>query len=109
MAAKGLEHAPEAIPSWYDVVPNSEFIQHIFADPLHPQVPHYLIFGYHGDSSMFMANNDGTVEVSSQLDIRAQDDAATVWGLDEDHMSILSSAKTMEYVNRALATAFPKR
>jgi len=54
-----------------------------------------------------MANNDGTVELSSQLDVRAQDDAAAVWGLDEDHLSILLSNKTMQYLNQALSSAFP--
>jgi hypothetical protein len=55
-----------------------------------------------------MANNDETVEVSSQLDIRAQDDAAAVWGLNETHMSILTSKRTAEYMNRAIERAFPK-
>jgi pimeloyl-ACP methyl ester carboxylesterase len=106
MAAEGLEHAPQVIPSWYDVAPESEFIQAIFSDTLSPQVAHYLIFGYHGDSSLFMANNDGTVEVSSQLDIRAQNDAMAVRGLDEDHMSILFSKQTQTYMNQALSKYF---
>ena len=91
MAAEGVKSAPEAIPSWYDVEPESEFIQQIFDDPFSPQVPHYLLFGYQGKCSMFMANNDGTVEVSSQLDLRAQKDAKDVRGFDDDHMSILTS------------------
>jgi len=52
MAATGVKQAPQAIPSWHDVAPQSEFIQRIFADPLHPLVPHYLIFSYHGICSM---------------------------------------------------------
>lgn len=103
MAAKGVEHAPEAIPSWHDVAPQSGYIKRVFDDSLHPKVPHFLLFSYRGDCSLFMENNDGTVEVSSQLDIRAQKDAASVWGLDEDHMSILISKNTMEYLNQALS------
>ena len=106
MAAKGLEHAPEAIPSWHDVAPQSEFIEMLYKDELKSRVPHLLIFGYRGDCSLFMANNDGTLEVASQLDIRAQDDSATVRGLDEDHMSILFSTKTMSYMNLAIDSAF---
>lgn len=106
MAAKGVEHAPQAIPSWHDVAPQSEFIDRIFSDPLHPNVPFYLLFSYRGDCSLFMANNDGTVEVSSQLDLRAQDDAAAVWGLDDDHVSILSSKKAIAYLNQAIESAF---
>ena len=55
-----------------------------------------------------MASNDGTVEVSSQLDIRAQDDAVAVRGLDEDHMSILFSKQTQRYMNQALSAVFPQ-
>ena len=106
MAAKGLEHAPEAIPSWHDVAPQSEFIKVLYSEALFSQVPHHLIFGYQGDCSLFMANNDGTVELSSQLDVRAQDDAATVRGLDEDHMSILFSKKTMAYMNQVINSKF---
>jgi len=106
MAAKGAEQAPEAIPSWLDVSPKSTFIHDLFMDSLNPLVPHYLLFSYHGDCSLFMANNDGTIELSSQLDLRAQDDAVAVWGLDEDHGSILESKKAVEYLNKALQSAF---
>ena len=105
-AAKGVEHAPEAIPSWRDVEPKSKFLDTIYAESLKPRVPHYLLFGFHGDCSMFMANNDGSVEVSSELDVRAQDDAVFVRGMDEDHMSILESIKAAEYLNMALESTF---
>jgi uncharacterized alpha/beta hydrolase family protein len=105
-AAEGAEHAPEAIPSWLDVEPKSEFIKKIYADSLRPIVPHYLFFGYRGDCSLFMANNDGTVEILSQLDMRAQDDAVLVRGQNEDHMSILESKRSAEYLNMAIESAF---
>jgi len=105
-AAEGVKNAPEAIPSWHDVEPKSEFIQQIFEDSLSPQVPHYLMFGYHGKCSMFMANNDGTVEVASQLDMRAQKDAVNVWGLNQDHMSILTSKEAISYVNQSIEANF---
>jgi pimeloyl-ACP methyl ester carboxylesterase len=107
-AVQGVEHAPEAIPSWHDVVPDSKFIEQIFEDPLYPEVPHYLIFSYRGNCSTFMSNNDGTVELSSQLDTRAQDEATTTWGVDEDHWGILFSNTTAAYVNQAIDSAFPK-
>ena len=105
-AAKGVEHAPAAIPSWYDVDPKSEFLKTIYADSLKPIVPHYLFFGYRGDCSPVMANSDGTIEILSQLDMRAQDDAVFVRGQNEDHMSILESKKSAEYLNMALEAAF---
>jgi len=106
MAAEGVEHAPEAIPSWYDVDPKSEFLEVIYAESLKPMIPHYLFFGYRGDCSLVMANSDGTIEILSQLDMRAQDDAVFVRGQNEDHMSILESEKSAEYLNMALDAAF---
>ncbi len=105
-AAKGVEHAPEAIPSWYDVEPKSDFIKQIYADSLKPTIPHYLFFGYLGDCSLFMANSDGTIEILSQLDMRAQDDAVFVRGLNEDHMSILESKRSSDYLNMAFESVF---
>ena len=105
-AAEGVEHAPEAIPSWLDVEPKSKFIKKIYADSLKPAVPHYLFFGYRGDCSLVMANSDGTIEILSQIDMRAQDDAVFVRGQNEDHMSILESKQSAEYLNMALGAAF---
>lgn len=106
MAKKGVESAPAAIPSWHDVAPGSDFIHQIFEKSLRPEIPHYLIFGYRGKSSLLMANNDGTVEISSQLDLRAQKDAIAVWGLNEDHMSILTSKASMSFLNQAIEAGF---
>lgn len=56
-----------------------------------------------------MANNDGAVEVSSQLDMRAQKDAMAIWGLNEDHMSILTSEDAISLLIQATETAFSER
>jgi hypothetical protein len=40
---KGVKQAPQAIPSWHDIAPQSEFIQRIFADPLYPKVAQFLL------------------------------------------------------------------
>ena len=47
----------------------------------------------------YPGNNDGTIEVSSQLDMRAQKDAVIVRGLNEDHMSILTNQEAISYLN----------
>lgn len=79
ISALGVIYAPEAIPSGCDVTPKSNFVQHIFDDSLHATVPRYLIFSYRSDSGMFPTSNDGTVTVSRLSDIRAQDNARTIW------------------------------
>jgi hypothetical protein len=38
-----------------------------------------FFFGFKGDCSMFMANNDGSVELQSELDYRAQKEAAAIF------------------------------
>ncbi len=101
-AQKGVESAPVAIPSWHDVVPNSPFIQDVFSVKLTPQIDYYLIFSYKGDCSLFMDNNDGSVTLRSQLDLRAQKDAIIKWGFDQGHVSILSSPDVLETYNEIL-------
>jgi len=97
LTAKGVESAPAAIPSWHDMIPESEFIQKIYKKRFPPELKFYLLFSYRGDCSLFLANNDGTVELSSELDYRAQAEAEKIFGFDEDHGSIVFSPKFIEY------------
>ena len=102
LTAKGVEGAPAAIPSWHDMIPKSEFIQTIFKKDFPPGLKFYPLFSYRGDCSLFLANNDGTVELSSELDHRAQDGAEKIIGFDEDHGSIVFSPKFIEYYLKIL-------
>jgi len=105
MAQVGAEKAPTAIPSWHDIAPDSEFIRGIYSQSLPPDIPFHLFFSYKGTCSKFMENNDGTVELQSQLDYRAQSEAAEVYGLYEDHDTILSSSDTVEQYRAVLNSA----
>jgi hypothetical protein len=49
-----------------------------------------------------MDNNDGSVTLRSQLDLRAQKDAIARWGFDEGHVTILFSEEMMERYNDIL-------
>lgn len=93
MTEKGVKRAPTAVPSWYDMVPGSEFIEKLYENKLPLYLKHYLLFSYKGDCSLFLANNDGTVELSSELDHRAQNEAYRIIGYNEDHGSIVFSEK----------------
>ena len=70
LTAKGVRQAPAAVPSWHDMVPESPFIRSIFARRLPESVTYDLFFSYRGDCSLFLENNDGTVELASELDMR---------------------------------------
>ena len=103
LTAKGVRRAPEPVPSWHDMVPDSPFIQSLFARRLPEFVTYDLLFSYRGDCRFFLENNDGTVEISSQLDMRAQREARRIYGFDEDHGSILTSAETLAQIARLLS------
>jgi len=100
--AKGVKQAPAVVPSWYDMVPDSEFIQSLFTKKLPPFTKYYLFFSFKGDCSMMMANNDGSVELTSELDYRAQADAVRIFGYDEDHTAILASKNVINQYNLIL-------
>jgi len=106
---KGIEQAPAVVPSWYDMVPKSDFIQSIYMRKLPAGMKYYLFFSFRGNCSMMMENNDGTVELSSELDYRAQSDAVRIIGFDEDHTGILASQNVIDQYNRILNSLMPDR
>lgn len=106
-AALGLKHAPTAVPSWHDVSPESEFIHKIYNDRFPDTLRFYLLFGVRGKCSMMMANNDGTVEIASEIDHRAQAEARGFFGYDEDHMSILTSDRAVARVGALIQRGDP--
>jgi uncharacterized alpha/beta hydrolase family protein len=102
MTERGVQHAPTAVPSWYDMVPDSDFIQSLFQRKLPPFLEYYLFFSYKGDCSLFLENNDGTVELASELDLRAQAEADKMFGYNEDHGSILYNESVLSKINDLL-------
>ena len=56
---------------------------------------------------MLMENNDGAVELTSELDYRAQKEAQRIIGFDEGHVSILSSQIVIDYYNQVLNSLRP--
>jgi pimeloyl-ACP methyl ester carboxylesterase len=104
-ARLGVKSAPVVVPSWHDMNPGSVFQQRLFANRLSPPVTIDLLFGHRGGSLFTPGTDDGTVAVSSMLAYEAQDEARRVYGLDEDHMSVLRSEKTLALLDRLLSAA----
>jgi pimeloyl-ACP methyl ester carboxylesterase len=102
LTEKGVKKAPEAVPSWHDMVPDSDFIRSVFQMDFPEECTYYLTFSFKGNCSLFLYNNDGTVELSSELDYRAQNDADMIFGFDEDHGSILISPEFLDYFRQIL-------
>ncbi len=102
LTAKGVRQASVAVPSWYDMVPDSPFITSLFARRLPESVAYDLFFSYRGDCSLFLENNDGTVELSSELDDRAQGEALRIYGYNENHGTILTNEAVIAQLNLLL-------
>ena len=94
-AAMGVENSPIVVPNWIDVEPKSNFIESIYAEHLPERIKFYLMFGIRGECSRMMENNDGTIEIASELDYRAQMEAVRIFGYNEDHSSVLTSPKVL--------------
>ena len=109
MAGRGAQHSPVMLPVWSDMDPDSEFFESIYCRALPSGVAAHLFFSHRGSRSLlrsnpFTRNNDGVIALSSQLDPRAQSEAVRVYGLDEDHDSILSSDMLAAKLSRIFET-----
>jgi hypothetical protein len=71
-------------------------------------VPHHLLFGFHQDGYSTQSS-DGVIELSSQLRAAAQEQALTVRGFDEGHVSILQSEQVINSVNALLLQSTARR
>ncbi|MGB6221780.1 alpha/beta hydrolase [Haloferula sp.] len=104
-ARSGVKHASSVVPSWYDMVPDSDFQQELFDTKLKGKIPYLLIYGTKAKRSMILpAENDGTVSVESVTRDDAIKDAIKVQGFDEDHVSILSNPQVIQMVEDFLGS-----
>jgi pimeloyl-ACP methyl ester carboxylesterase len=106
-AKSGAKYSPVVVPSWYDLVPGSSFLNSFRKAPLPPQVLHHLLFGYRGENDLYRlfsgVNGDGSVTLKSQLSLFAQQGAVKLIGFDEGHVSILQSQSVIKVLNEILA------
>lgn len=101
-AASGVKWAPTVVPVWLDLDPTSEYVTTLFDTPLPDGLPHQLLFGFRQDSFFGSESSDGTITLSSQLRMAAQEQAQVLRGFDEGHVSILSNESVAAMVNQFL-------
>jgi pimeloyl-ACP methyl ester carboxylesterase len=106
-AARSLK-APEIAFSWRDIVPGSEFLTRLHAQPLPPDLPFHLFFGWGKEGHTGPgAAGDGTIALASQLDPRVQFSAVRSYGYGESHVGILENpearAKLLQVLDGFLA------
>jgi len=90
-------------------IEDSEFIRGIYKRKLPASVPFYLFFSFRGNCSQIMQNNDGAVELASELHYRAQADDAGIFGLNEDPDGILKGPKFLDEYIQVLASHESRR
>lgn len=101
-AQSGVKWAPTVIPVWHDLDPASEYVTTLFDTPLPNDVPFHLVFGYQQDSILATESSDGVIKLNSQLRDAAQEQAETIRGYDEGHVSILRSKAAIGNINAIL-------
>jgi pimeloyl-ACP methyl ester carboxylesterase len=101
-AAEYGTKAPVVVRVWIDMAPGSEYLKSIYASDL--GIPHYLLYSYRGSTGLLSSEpNDGVVTVASQLRPAAQQNAKSVEGFNETHMSVLEAAAVSQRLNALLA------
>jgi len=101
-AILGVKYAPAVVPAWYDMVPQSDFLKELFARTLPEECQYHMVFAHKGEGSKGGGNNDGAVAIASQLDYAAQNIAISIYGIDSDHVGVLSDEHTIARVNALL-------
>lgn len=96
-AAWGLQMAPEVVPAWVDIAPDSDYLQALFQEHLSDHIEYNLLFAL-GSSG----EDDGVVPLTSQLRSEAQGDAELVRGYRATHTGSLRSPAVAAQVLRAL-------
>jgi pimeloyl-ACP methyl ester carboxylesterase len=102
MAEYGVRQSPAVIPSWIDMQPESDFITSLYRVKIPEDVNFYMFSGHRGSRNPFRSNNDGTIELASIQDLRAQSEAKMNFTFSEDHASILNSKDVLEQYNTIL-------
>ena len=103
-AGRGVKYMNYPVPSWQDMVPGSPYLKEILSKPLPVGTRYDLIFSYKSSGGFGLPDeNDGVVSVQSQLLPQVQEEAASVFGLHEDHTAILKSDVTLRLIEKLLA------
>ncbi|OQX14041.1 MAG: hypothetical protein BWK76_15285 [Desulfobulbaceae bacterium A2] len=104
MAEYGVQQSPAVIPSWIDMQPEGEFIQSLYREKLNDSISFYMFSGHRGGRNPFQTNNDGTISLSSILDLRPQAEAKMNYTFNEDHASIIYSKDVLNQYNTIVNT-----
>jgi hypothetical protein len=104
LAQSGVKYMNYPVPSWQDMALGSAYQKEILSKPLPTGTRYDLIFSYKSSGGFGLPNeNDGVVSVQSQLVPQVQREAASVFGLHEEHKEILNSPVTLRHIEELLS------
>lgn len=101
-AESGVQHSPVKVPVWEDMAPSSRFIRLLGDYEIPEHIGYSLFFSHEGNSILQGEPNDGSVSIRSMLAPRMQDRADDLFGIDADHVGIMSHGRTMQKLKRIL-------
>lgn len=102
IAESGVQHSPVAVPVWQDMAPSSQFISLLGDYEIPEHIGYSLLFSHEGNSILQGEPNDGAVSIRSMLEPRMQDRADDLFGIDADHVGIMSHGRTIQKLNHIL-------
>ena len=94
----GLDHAPAIAPSWVDVAPASAFLADLKRRPLPTGVDYHLLYTCRCGGGLLTRGFDGVVDVDSELDQWAREQAQGVYGFDVGHLAGLSHPPAVQRI-----------
>jgi pimeloyl-ACP methyl ester carboxylesterase len=98
-AAWGVRMSLMVLPAWHDMAPDSPFQIRQVTTQL-PWVRHYMFFSYGAGKTN--DSEDGSVALSSELELNMQRGATEVLGFPETHMGIITNADAQNRFNEVL-------
>ena len=97
-ANTGVKYSPITVPSWRDIVPESDFLKVIHTWSWPKKLPYHLVFSYlHGEG------DDGVVDLESQISLKLQSEAKRIYGFNASHAGVLKQKNFLQQFNQVLA------
>lgn len=100
----GVKHLKYPVPAWIDMEPGSSYLKRIFAQELPVGTRHWLIFDFQTHRAPWLKpDNDGVVQVKSELFPAAQAEAVALFGFNYGHEETLGKSDVHAKVNEYLS------
>jgi pimeloyl-ACP methyl ester carboxylesterase len=90
-ASSGVEHSPIVVPSWRDLAPGSDYLEDVHTQDWPRDVPYRLVFTYLSGEP-----DDGVVPLDRQINLKLQNEARSIFGVNATHVGVLSDEAFLE-------------